>query len=109
MRNKYSSHFIKTMKNLFGFLTSLLLLLQFVSPAFAKIPSGAIPLEWRPNYKEQVEYIINNKCESNGIVPYYGYTYYTCPSGEKFWAEVLVPVDNSILYFKNRDKHSDEY
>jgi hypothetical protein len=105
---KHGSQFIKHMENFFGLLTTLIIIFQSVSPAFAIIPRGSYPLYLRPNYKDQVEYIINNSCEPIGFVPYDGIVYYSCSSGEKFWAEVLVPVDNSIFYFKNQNKKSDE-
>jgi hypothetical protein len=95
------------MKTILGFLALLVVLLQWATPSFASIPGGSIPPEWRPRYKEQVEYITNNSCESIGIVPYAGLVYYICPSGEIFWAEVLVPIDNSILLPTNK-KHSDD-
>jgi hypothetical protein len=88
-----------------------LIVLQFfgaVEPAFARAP-GVSNIDNRPIYKRQVEYIIENSCKAIGMVPYNGITYYSCPSGEKFWAEVLVPVPDSplFMYFKNR-KHQDD-
>ena len=92
---------------------SFLILLQLfgvVEPAFAAIPPGAQKINAHPNYKAQVEHIIQNSCNAIGMVPYNGQVYYSCPSGEKFWSDVLAPTPDSplFLYFKNRKEHAEE-
>ena len=44
------------------------------------------------------------------MVPYNGQVYYSCPSGEKFWSDVLAPTPDSplSLYFKNRKRQDAE-
>lgn len=67
-------------------------LFGLVLPVNAEIPSGSIPPTYRPNYKSQIDYIVKNSCEPIGLIPYDGLTYYTCPSGESFWSQVLSPI-----------------
>lgn len=66
------------------------------------------PLSVYPVYKYEVEYIINNKCEAMAIIPYRGSTYYSCPSGHKFWSSVLAPIPNLPLSYYTTKKHDDE-
>ena len=102
------------LKLMIKFITlSFLILLQLfgvVEPAFAAIPPGAQKINLRPNYKAQVEFIIQNSCNAIGMVPYNGQVYYSCPSGEKFWSDVLAPTPDSplFLYVKNRKRQDAE-
>lgn len=95
------------------FLVALVIVLQFfgiAEPAFAGLPYGAADANWHPNYHRQIQYIQENSCDATAIVPYDGSVFYTCPSGQKFWSEVLVPSEKSplFMYFKNRQNQDDE-
>lgn len=73
-------------------------------------PSGLMNPGRFPDYSEQIKYIKENLCDATGIDLYRGNVFYICPSGEEFWADVLVPSEFSplFMYFKNRKKHVDE-
>lgn len=95
------------------FIVAFVIVLQFfgaAEPAFAGLPYGAADVSWHPNYHRQIQYIQENSCDAIAMVPYDGSVFYTCPSGQKFWAEVLVPSEKSplFMYFKNR-KHQDDH
>lgn len=84
-------------------------LFGFVLPVNADLPPGTMPLSFRPYYKEQVEYIVKNSCNPVGIVPYNGLTYYSCPSGESFWSQVLSPIpDSSLISYLAQEKRKND-
>ena len=87
-----------------------LTVLGVAEPAFAGLPYGSKDSSWHPNYRRQIEYIQENSCDATAMVPYNGEVFYTCPNGQQFWAEVLVPTQSSplFMYFKNRKKQNDE-
>jgi hypothetical protein len=93
---------------------AFLLVLQFfgtIEPVFAApLPRGMLSSNDRPGYTAQTEYIMKNSCRAIAMVPYSGSVYYSCPNGQKFWSEVLVPTKESplFMYFKNRKKVNDE-
>lgn len=94
-------------------LISFVLILTFFGisePAFAGLPSGINSTTYYPGYTRQIQYIESNSCNASAMVPYNGLVFYTCPDGQNFWAQVLVPSENSPLYmyFKNRKKQNDE-
>jgi hypothetical protein len=95
------------------FLIAICVIFQFfgfVLPVNAEIPPGSIPLSYRPNYKKQIEYIIENSCKPIGLIPYDGLTYYTCPSGESFWSQVLSPIPDLITlgHLDQQKRHYEE-
>jgi hypothetical protein len=91
------------------FLVAFVIVLQFfgiAEPAFAGLPYGTKDVSWRPNYLRQIQYIQGNSCDAAVMIPYNGEVFYTCPNGQRFWAEVLLPTESSplFMYFKNRKK-----
>jgi hypothetical protein len=76
----------------------------------APLPRGMLSDNDRPGYTAQTDYIMKNSCNAIAMVPYSGSVYYSCPNGQKFWSEILVPTEDSPLfvYFKNRKKVNDE-
>ena len=93
------------MKLLFKLFSILLTFFIYTQPTFAMYSGKA-----RPVYMNEIKYLTENKCKAIAIIPYSGMTYYTCPSGEDFWSEVLVESEGSPLsiLFKNRKKDADE-
>ena len=76
----------------------------------APLPRGMLSSSDRPGYTTQTDYIVKNFCKAIAMVPYTGSVYYSCPNGQKFWSEILVPTEDSplFMYFKNRKKVNDE-
>ena len=76
-----------------------------------KYPFGIKGTRTFPAYTKQIEFITENLCDARGIDLYRGNVYYVCPSGDAFWADVLVPSEFSplFMYFKNRERSEDEY
>ena len=76
----------------------------------APLPRGMLSSKDRPGYTAQTDYIVKNFCKAIAMVPYSGSVYYSCPNGQKFWSEILVPTEDSplFMYFKNRKKVNDE-
>jgi hypothetical protein len=74
--------------------------------SMAPLPRGMLSSNDRPGYTAQTDYIVKNSCKAIAMVQYSGSVYYSCPNGQEFWSEVLVPTEDSplFIYFKNRKK-----
>jgi hypothetical protein len=78
--------------------------------SMAPLPRGMLSSNDRPGYTAQTDYIVKNSCKAIAMVPYSGSVFYSCPNGQKFWSEVIVPTEDSplFMYFKNRKKVNGE-
>lgn len=66
------------------------------------------PAARRPRYTQEIEYILNSNCKAIGWTPYEGLTYYSCPSGDRFWSSMMVNIEGSPLFTYSRKRLDDE-
>ena len=84
---------------------TICIILGICSPAFASRPARQHPV-----YMNDLNTIQNLSCKAIAMIPYSGDVLYSCPDGNQFWSDVLVPTSDSplFMYFKNRKQVRDD-